>query len=85
MTKNQITVIVFERFQICKLISYQEVSNKSTPHQILSWWGGNQNNGSKLLIGRPILLEKFFSNWPARIDFQKNRKNSINLPKQSVH
>ena len=81
--KKSTTIFILSIFSIlwiCKPIPYESVSHLQDTHYqdqkivtvLQTPSGGGQDD--KRDVGRKILLEKLFPDWPDRVDFQKNQQ-----------
>ena len=78
MTRNiqpLLILLAFVSLWTCKPISYQElVRNQSIREKTIVLRGGQQDSRGKSSIGKKILLEKLFPDWPERVDFQNKQQ-----------
>jgi len=73
--KNLLILLFFAILWTCKPISYQDlVRNKSIREKTIVLTGGQQDSRGKSSIGKKILLEKLFPDWPERVDFQNKQQ-----------
>lgn len=77
--KNLLILLFFAILWTCKPISYQDlVRNQSirekTIEKTIVLTGGQQDSRGKSSIGKKILLEKLFPDWPERVDFQNKQE-----------
>jgi hypothetical protein len=73
--KDLLIVLVFAILWTCKPISYQDlVRNQSIRERTVVLRGGQEDSRGKSRIGKNILLEKLFPDWPERVDFQNKQQ-----------